>query len=661
MADDELQERPETDQAANEADAAGSPDGDGRTNAAGPPRVSVFGGSASAGAREPATGELPAIPPARAAQRDTAPLPLTKSGRPKRPGQVKAGGRHRRLTGLIVAAAVVVAAAGGYVGAAYYFADRVPKGAAVAGVDIGALTTDAAVARLRDELDEKSKQTVPVVIGDEEADFDPVLAGLGFSPQNTVAALTGLSFDPTRLWEQVKGIGQQELALVVDQAALETHLEELAALTRVEPVSGTVGVATGEVVITEPVTGLQLATAQALAQIQEDYLVKDGPWQLPTEALAPAIGPEEVERAVAAIADPLLSGPVTVAVGEASVEIPASEVAAAAVIQPAADDAGTLALGWDKELLGASVSKRLPAGIEVAAADARFVFVDGQPVIEDGVKGAKIDPDGLAAAMAAAAVASGAERRAVVELTEADPAAGRAELEQLGVKEVVGRFETQATNSVDRTKNLRKAAEIVTGMLVKPGETFSLDKALGHRSLETGWFNAGVVVAGVNQDGIGGGLSQFSTTLYNAAHLAGMVDVEHTPHANYFSRYPTGREATIWEGQIDNQFKNDTPYGVVLRAGVSDSLKVWVELWSTKYWTVEAEIGEPYSYTAPRTIESTKSDCKPQSGGISGFQVDYWRVKTDPEGNAQDRETWHWRYDPMNAIVCKNPDADATP
>jgi vancomycin resistance protein YoaR len=147
-------------------------------------------------------------------------------------------------------------------------------------------------------------------------------------------------------------------------------------------------------------------------------------------------------------------------------------------------------------------------------------------------------------------------------------------------------------------------------------------------------------------------LSQFSTTLYNASHLAGMVDVSHTPHSNYFSRYPMGREATLWEGQIDNQFKNDTPHGVVLRAGVTDSLRVWVELWSTKYWAVEAEIGEPYSYTAARTVESAKPDCTPQAAGSSGFQVDYWRVKTAPDGAAQPKEEWHWRYDPMNGIVC---------
>ncbi|MDR1633610.1 MAG: VanW family protein [Bifidobacteriaceae bacterium] len=604
--------------------------------------------------RETDTGELAVVGvPGRSRLNDTRPLPVSRSGRPIRPGRV--AGRGRRRARWIVPSVIVLLLAAAYVGASYYLANRVPRGASVAGVEIGGLTDAAAVDRLRAELDPKSKQTVDVVIGPQEAVFDPVIAGLSFSPEETVASVAGLSFNPARIWDHIGGIGPVPPAVGVNHQTLEAYVADLAAQTVVEPVDGTLTVASGEVVTTEPAVGMSLDSAAALKQIQADYLAKAGPWQLPASLTEPRIGQEQLDQAVAAIADPLLSGPVDVVIAEATVEIPVTAVAQAALIGPADDAAEGLALDWDSQLLAQAVSQRLPAGVETNAEDARFVFVDGQPVIEDGRQGLKIDADQLAEAMTTAALATGDDRVAAIELIAVDPESERAELEQLGVEEVISRFETQATNSPDRTKNLRKAAEMVTGMLVKPGQTFSLDQALGHRSLETGWFDAGVVVSGVSQSGIGGGLSQFSTTLYNAAHLAGMVDVEHQPHANYFSRYPAGREATLWEGEIDNKFKNDTPYGVVLSAGVTDSLTVWVELWSTKYWTVEAEIGQPYGYVAPRTIQSTRADCQPQTAGSSGFEVDYWRVKTDPDGNAQEQETWHWRYDPMNTIICKRP------
>jgi vancomycin resistance protein YoaR len=568
--------------------------------------------------------------------------------------------RRRKLRRALIPLVITVAVlGGGYVGAAYYFADLVPKDITVAGVEIGGLTSQEAVAKLDQELDTLSKAPIHATLGEQDVVIDPLVAGLSFSAESTVRPLVGLDFRPARLWEHITGLGPVKPAVVVDSTALDTHLSDLAAQWDVPPVDATLSVATGAVVTTPPASGLSLDVTTASSYVRDNYLVTSQPWTLPTVATLPLVDQAELDRAVTEIAEPLLSGPVTVSVGDTTFELSVGELAAAAFILPVSDAVrpdgaeGPLALSWDVQLLVAAAAQALPAGVTANPANARFVFEGDQVVIKDGTPGTALDPAGLAESVAKAALAEGSARVATAPLVTADPAEGRAELEKLGVKEVVGRFETQATNDYNRTRNLRKAAEIVTGMVVRPGERFSLDQALGHRSAETGWFNAGVVVAGVSQDGIGGGLSQFSTTLYNAAHLAGMVDVAHTPHSNYFSRYPMGREATIWEGEIDNVFENDTPYGVVLRAGVTDGLKVWVELWSTKYWSVEAEIGAPHSYVAPKTIESTAADCKPQSAGSSGFQVEYWRIKTDPQGAAQPKETWTWRYSPMNAIVCK--------
>ncbi|MDR2113814.1 MAG: VanW family protein [Bifidobacteriaceae bacterium] len=545
----------------------------------------------------------------------------------------------------------------GYLGACYALADRIPKGATVAGVSIGGLEREAAIELLGKELNGPAREPVTVAVGEQKATLDPVVAGLGFSAEHTVDGLTGLNFAPGRLWRHVMGIGAVPPALVVDSKALEGALGQIASQTRVEPQDGALSVAKGTIETTPPQYGLALELEGAVRLARQEFLVGRQPWKLPVKEQVPHIGQGQLDQAVSRIAKPLLSGPVSIEVAQNTVELPAKDLAAAAQIKPAADGK-SLILGWDQPLLVAQVDKRLPEGVVTHPVDARFGFENGQPVILDGTAGTALDQDALVEAMTKAATAEGSARVASVPLVTKDPAAGKAELEQMGIKEVVGRFETQATSNVDRTKNLRKAAEMVTGTLVPPGETFSLNQALGHRSAETGWFDAGVVIDGVAQDGIGGGLSQFSTTLYNAAHLAGMVDVEHTPHSNYFSRYPMGREATIWEGQIDNVFKNDTPYGVVLRAGVTDDLKVWVELWSTTHWKVEAEIGKAYAHTQPQTIESTAADCKPQTAGGAGFQVDYWRIKTGPDGKAQNKETWHWRYDPMNAIVCNKPRTD---
>lgn len=591
----------------------------------------------------PSTGETPPVKTRSRGMNDTRPIPVTRKGKP---AKVKKRHTARWLVPLIL----ILLLGGAYVGACYYFGDKVPRGTTVNGIAIGGLTHDAAVTKLQETLGSQAVQPVEVTVGDQTTHFDPVIGGLGFDAAATVDELTGLSFRPEDLLTQIQGLAGTDPVITVDPAALDAELASLATATQIKPVDATLSVASGKVVSTEASDGLTLDQPAARTLVLNNFLIVPGPWTLPTVVEPPVIGNDALQTAIDTMATPLLSGPVSVSVGGTVVEVPAAEIAAAATIK---QTDGVLALSFDAAKLAESVRSRLPEGVLTPAEDAHFEIQDGVPVIVDGLPGQGVDGEGVAAGMVEAAVATTASGRVVTtQLAPTDPSEGRAELEALGVKEVIGEFHTTATNSVPRTKNLEKAAAIVSGMLVRPGEEFSLDTALGHRSAETGWYSAGVVIAGVSTEGIGGGLSQFSTTLYNASHLAGMVDVEHTPHSNYFSRYPTGREATIWEGEIDNVFRNDTPYGVVLSAWVTPELEVWVQLWSTKYWDVQAEIGEPYAYESPRTIHSSGAACKEQSAGGSGFQVDYWRIKTDPDGNEQPKETWHWAYAPMNAIIC---------
>ena len=95
-----------------------------------------------------------------------------------------------------------------------------------------------------------------------------------------------------------------------------------------------------------------------------------------------------------------------------------------------------------------------------------------------------------------------------------------------------------------KPKNGAPEQEQVNGAIVRPGETFSLNGYTGPRTAATGYVDAGIIDHGRPSRGIGGGISQFATTLYNATYFAGMTDVEHKEHSYYISRYPAAREAT---------------------------------------------------------------------------------------------------------------------
>ncbi len=165
-------------------------------------------------------------------------------------------------------------------------------------------------------------------------------------------------------------------------------------------------------------------------------------------------------------------------------------------------------------------------------------------------------------------------------------AASIAEAEELGIVELVGSFTTSYTPGQNRVTNIRRIAELTQGVILAPGETFSLNDHVGRRTRENGFVAAGTIVNGHLVDSVGGGISQFATTIFNAAFFAGLEFEEYQAHSIYFSRYPYGREATISWPRPHLKIHNPTPYGILIWP-TSTSNSVTVDLYSTKWVDVE--------------------------------------------------------------------------
>ena len=119
--------------------------------------------------------------------------------------------------------------------------------------------------------------------------------------------------------------------------------------------------------------------------------------------------------------------------------------------------------------------------------------------------------------------------------------------------------------------NIHVAADVLNNTVVEPGQTFSLNEKLGPRTAEKGYVKAPILVEDGFGEDYGGGVSQLTTTLYNAVFFGGYEDVSHTPHTFYISRYPMGREATVNYPSIDLKFRDDTSHGVLIRTYYSDT------------------------------------------------------------------------------------------
>ncbi|OLT21260.1 hypothetical protein BJF78_34505 [Pseudonocardia sp. CNS-139] len=186
---------------------------------------------------------------------------------------------------------------------------------------------------------------------------------------------------------------------------------------------------------------------------------------------------------------------------------------------------------------------------------------------------------------------------------------------------------------------------------MQPGETFSLDAATGPRTLANGYVEAGVIDNGRPSRGPAGGVSQVSTTLYNAAYFAGMTLVEHRPHSFYISRYPAGREATIVTGALDNRFRNDNPTPVLIRtAWTPTSLTVWI--YGQRQFEVTGTFGPRTNPTQPNTVTIPPGEQCTPSNGAPGFTITDTRTLRNVNTGETRSETFTTRYNPSPRVVC---------
>ncbi len=158
--------------------------------------------------------------------------------------------------------------------------------------------------------------------------------------------------------------------------------------------------------------------------------------------------------------------------------------------------------------------------------------------------------------------------------------------ESLGIEELVGSFTTRYTAGQDRNINIERIAEITRGHIIEPGETWSLNERVGQRTRANGFVPAGTIINGHLTDSVGGGISQYATTIFNAAFFAGLEFDQYQAHTIYFSRYPYGREATISWPAPQLEIHNPTPYGILIWP-TTTSNSITVELYSTKWADAE--------------------------------------------------------------------------
>ncbi len=162
-------------------------------------------------------------------------------------------------------------------------------------------------------------------------------------------------------------------------------------------------------------------------------------------------------------------------------------------------------------------------------------------------------------------------RVAAVVVAEFEPRLTTAEAKALRVERELASYATLYAGTADRINNLQLAIEILDGARIEPGATWSFNEFVGPRTEERGFRSAPVIMDGQYEEGVGGGVSQVATTVFNAAWEAGIKIGERHAHALYISRYPDGRDATVNYPDVDLKLVNDTPRWIVIKASYDES------------------------------------------------------------------------------------------
>ena len=178
---------------------------------------------------------------------------------------------------------------------------------------------------------------------------------------------------------------------------------------------------------------------------------------------------------------------------------------------------------------------------------------------------------------------------------------GREWAESLGITDLVAEFTTPFRPGQDRVRNIARISELTRGVVIEPGQRFSVNGHVGPRTVNNGFVPAAMILDGVFVDSVGGGISQYATTLFNAAFFAGLEFIDYQSHSIYLSRYPYGREATVSYPAPDLVIENNTPYGVMLWPTTADD-SITVRLYSTP-WVLAEQTNQ---WSEPRGTSCTR-------------------------------------------------------
>jgi vancomycin resistance protein YoaR len=534
-----------------------------------------------------------------------------------------------------------------YLGLVAASGDGLPRGTTVAGVEVGGLGEEQAVATLSTSLAAQSRAPIPARLGVEPVSVSPAAAGLAFDPHATVAGLSGRIWNPLTLVAQFTGGPQVDPVVTVDQTKLADTVDGLAADSDAPAQEPTVVVKGTTVTVTPGAKGSVLDQEAAGTALSAAFLRTTDPVVLPVVESAPTVS-DDAAAAAAESARRAIAAPVTVTAGSISASIPPAAISRA--LTYTVKD-GALVASLDGTVLREAIAPAF-ASVEVPGRDATWNVSSGKPVVVASKVGRGISPELLAAGVLTVLDKPAGERTVSAQIGPIPPKLSTEQAKALGVVEQMSSFTQHFPYAAYRVQNIGQAAKRINRTLLLPGQTFSLNDTLKERTVANGYTKGFVIgPGGVFKEDLGGGVSTSATTTWTAAFYAGLQRVHTQAHSIWIPRYRAGLEATVAWGQFDMSFRNDTKNAVFITT-VMKNTSITVTMWGTKAFDdVKAVSGPRYDVSPPGKVQYDPTPTCHAQTGIEGFSIDVYRVFLKG-GTEVKREKITTHYRPSPSVVC---------
>jgi vancomycin resistance protein YoaR len=366
-----------------------------------------------------------------------------------------------------------------------------------------------------------------------------------------------------------------------------------------------------------------------------------------TEEAEPPTTDADVDELVESAED-LVSGPVTLTRPNGNLTISPGEIGAATRVVVIEEDNDTrLDLRVGARALQRSLGDRV-AQLETEPQDATFQLSGSSVNVVPSVEGFEFAP--RTTARQVLKVASRRNRTGELKGNTVEADFTTKDAKALKITEQVSSFTTSHSCCEPRVTNIHVIADMVDGVVIEPGESFSLNDFVGPRTTANGFVGAPAISDGEFVEEVGGGISQFATTFFNAIYFGGYDFLEYQAHSYYISRYPMGREATISSPAPDLAFLNDSDAGIYVDTSYTDT-SITVTFYGNVNGEIESVTGAPYNFTRPKRECRTNPDLKKGEEvvvqtGYEGFDIEVTRIF--PSG---DEEEFFTRYQNGPTIV----------